>query len=45
MFSSRSYMVSGFTFILFLAALHGMQDLNALTRDQIHTPCRGSMES
>ena len=34
-----------FVFFYFLATPHGMPDLSSLTRDQIHTPCRGSAES
>ena len=29
-------------FLIFLAALHSMQDLSSPTRDQIHAPCGGS---
>ena len=30
---------------LFLAALHGLQDLSFLIRDRTHAPCSGSSES
>ena len=32
-------------FFNFLAALHSIQDLSSLTRDQTHTPCIGRVES
>ena len=32
-------------FIYFLTVLYGMWDLSFWTRDQIHGPCIGSMES
>ena len=31
--------------LLFLAMLHGMWDLNSLTTNQIHAPCKGSAQS
>ena len=34
-----------FCFVLFLATLHGMQDLSSPTRDWTHTSCSGSMKS
>ena len=48
--SIRSVVMSFFlkknylSIIIFLATLHGMQDLSSLTRDRTCAPCTGSME-
>ena len=32
----------GFIYLFIFALLHGMRDLNSLTRDRTHAPCTGS---
>ena len=42
---STCYTLSQSTFLGFLATLCYLWDLSSLTRDQVHAPCTGNMES